>query len=481
MATRLTDAPQLWGLEAALSEPRFAGVPLGSTLGDIYINDLFLGKSESGLRVWLAERVQEEFHLRRPIRELRGPRRQLGKEAEGRFLLTLQRDEPRYTGLVYPVIEALGGENCALISRPPQKPSGLPGAVVYLSWGDLPRLNFAAWRREFSRVRQGLNAALAGWARQVNLSRSRLVRLRHTLAVQAQRVWACGEFLRELKPRAVLAEYDRNFRSSCLVLAANRLGIPTATQVHGAVNPPYGYTPVLADVVYCWGDKQRESLTRMGAPPEKLMITGCPRLSRVIEAARTDARRKVGIGEQSLVALLATNPIGRDDKLRLAEEFCRGVGADARFTPVLRLHPSETVDEYAPSLRAKYPGVIITASRQWSLDESLAASDVVVVRDSGFGNDALIKGKPVVVFNPPGSGGELANGRQLAEEGGCPLVTEASALAGELERIIYLNDYRRAIEGRREGFVLDYCRAFGADAARAIAGDLGQRAGRTAP
>ena len=79
------------------------------------------------------------------------------------------------------------------------------------------------------------------------------------------------------RPDAVLVEYDRGAFAAPIVAAARSLGIPTATMVHGSVHP-HGYTPLLADVAFCWGEAQARQLEQAGASPDRLIVTGCQRV-----------------------------------------------------------------------------------------------------------------------------------------------------------------------------------------------------------
>jgi hypothetical protein len=94
----------------------------------------------------------------------------------------------------------------------------------------------------------------------------------------------------------------------------------------------------------------------------------------------------------------------------------------------------------------------------------LAASDIVVSRDSGLGNDALVKGKLVVVLdNLPE---ELGNGRSLAEHAKAPVVRDARQLQLVVSRILSDEAYRTELKDAAERYVNYFCAAFGDKAAR---------------
>ena len=71
----------------------------------------------------------------------------------------------------------------------------------------------------------------------------------------------------ETKPKLVLLDCDRYQYSCPMVLAANIMGVNSITLVHGVISSPYGYNPVLADEIWCWGDFQKKILIDLGVPP----------------------------------------------------------------------------------------------------------------------------------------------------------------------------------------------------------------------
>jgi hypothetical protein len=285
------------------------------------------------------------------------------------------------------------------------------------------------------------------------------------LLVASQRIEGFLAFLSDARPSAILTEYDRNHLWSCLILAARQLGIPTVTLVHGVMGPEaIGFAPVLADVIACWGESDRKKLLAAGVPARTIKIGGCPRLSRDIGFAQVEARERLGLDPKARIVLLATSP----DRgfLELAELFCRGLHATPDLLGVVRLHPAETKAAYT-QVAERYPGVRFMENSEASLDESLAATDIVVVRGSGFGSDALIKRRPVVVLNP--DTWSTGHDQDLVESAGCPRAGTAEELSATLSRSLSDDAFRRKLASAAEDYVADFCAAFGPESARLIA------------
>jgi len=285
------------------------------------------------------------------------------------------------------------------------------------------------------------------------------------LMIASQNVAACLRFLEGSRPSVIVTEADRLNKWSCLVLAARQLRIPTVTMVHGVMHEnAVGYTPVLADSIVCWGNADRTKLVAAGEPPEKIVVGGCPRLSRDLRVTRDEGRARLALNPHMAVAMLASSP--EQQRLDLAELFCSAFENLDCMSAVVRLHASETRAPYAAIIK-RHPRVLFIENADATLDDCLAAADVVVVHSSGVGGDALVKGRPVVVIDretiPSGHGADLI------EQAGCPHVQSSSKLADVLLKIILDANYLQALAVSADRFVSEFCSAFGPESARLTA------------
>ena len=107
---------------------------------------------------------------------------------------------------------------------------------------------------------------------------------------------------------------------------------------------------------------------------------------------------------------------------------------------------------------------------QLSLDESLAATDVVVVQNSGLGSDALVKRRLAVVVEIPDA--PMDHGKDLIEQAGCPRVTSAEELAASLRGLLFDEEARRCHFAAAERYVENFCGYFAEESAE----DRGGRA-----
>ena len=241
------------------------------------------------------------------------------------------------------------------------------------------------------------------------------------------------------------------------MLAARKLGIPSLTLVHGVIErDAFGFSPVLADHILCWGELDPATLLDAGEAPSRVTVAGCPRLSRDLPSPSLEGRRRLGIDHDGPVAMLATSP--ESIRFELAEAFCRAIEQLPGMSGVVRLHPSEDLASYQTMI-ARHPTVSFVENRRASVDEALAASDIVVVRASGFGSDALVKRKPVVVLSPDQK--PTGHDLDLIELAGCPHAHDSDELAAALGRMARIRPSVRSVRSPQNTSSRDSARRSG--------------------
>ena len=256
------------------------------------------------------------------------------------------------------------------------------------------------------------------------------------------------------------------------MLSARALSIPTFTLVHGVLDEhATGYVPILADKVLCWGETQRRQLIEAGEPPEKVLVTGCPRLTRKLDVTPAQARGRLGLPADRPVVLLGTSPVSTADCLNLAEVFCAGVEKLDGVSALVRLHPSERSKPTGPS-----PDVIrafVFSERRCHPGRGPCGSRIVVVSSSGLGSDALVKRRlAIVVETPGGSPGSRPRTRRAG-----PLSPRCHRRrTGRGGQATFVDAAARRNQGlSAEKYVAEFCAAFGKDAPRRVALAVSER------
>lgn len=164
-----------------------------------------------------------------------------------------------------------------------------------------------------------------------------------------------------------------------------------------------------------WGKGSAELFLSRGISPDKIEVTGAPRLDRLDpEAWRDEGQRlRATLGLTRPTILFLTNPIEtqgfgtKDDKLALFERWIAASIAAIRrrgYTLLVRNHPAESAVEYQAiiaRLGFERDARVVTSG---TLHGTLAAASVALVMTSTVGIDALMFGLPLGVLDIPKHG-----------------------------------------------------------------------------
>jgi hypothetical protein len=426
-------------MENALSNPLFFGIPLGATLNDWFITAFVDGLGDwRWRRKWLMRLLYHRHRISPKIHRRTGD-----TLAAGRVLVTWSAPSHRFDRLLLPVLERLGEGECAVLYGRDGVAPLVPAGIVHLPYRDVMDFDALAWRREYQRCWPAWRRTIKDACARYAFPEGAFELLALELMVASQRVLGCLRFLEAHRPSVILTEYDRNALWSCLVLAARKLGIPSLTLVHGVIErDAFGFSPVLADHILCWGELDRAKLLDHSRP----------------------------------VVMLATS--SDSTRFELAEAFCTAMEQLPGASGVVRLHPSDNLTSYQTMI-ARHPTVSFVENGRVSVDEALATTDFVVVRASGFGSDALVKRKPVVVLSPDQQ--PTGHDLDLIELAGCPHAHDAAELAAVLGRLTRDPAFRAEREVAAERFVAQFCAAFGSESADITAAAVRAMADRREP
>ena len=454
--------------DAELAQPEIEGISIGSTLTDLLVIEFING----GGRWGIAQRGLDRLRwLRRYFLAPRRPEKAT-QVKPGQILVLSRSSKTRFDDLILPVLQSLSPVRCTVLYKDPNTPQRLPAGADAVDWMDVVSHDHGRWHSAFRRCWPQWRSRVQSLCKSFGLPRGAMERLSLSILVNSQLAVGSLAFLERCRPAAVVTDYDRACFPSCLVLAAKSLGIPTFSLQHGVMNQDaVGYVPVIADRMFCWGELPRRIMTETGQNPAKLAIGGCPRLSRELPVEPENVRSRLNIDPSHRVAMLGTSPVPPVQRRLLAAWFCDAVSQLDGVSGIVRLHPSEKLEFYADIAR-KYPQVKFLDNSQMSLDESLAATDVVVVQSSGMGGDALVKRRLVIVVEIPDA--TLGHGKDLIEQAGCPRVASAEELAASLRSLLFDEEFRRCHFAATERFVEDFCASFGEDSARRIAETINQ-------
>jgi hypothetical protein len=453
----------LMEIESALNSQLFRGCQIGITINDTLINAFDTSNRNWDINTRFKDFIRYYYH--RYFQPAYSERK--FDELRGKILFTWLFDRQDLKEFVLPLVEKYGAANTVVVAPELSMQAQLPQDVDFVVWKEFPKIDMAAWRTEFIHCEKAWRISLNKIVRKNSLPNVIVDFIIDRLQVQSQRLMAAAAFLDLACPTVIVTEYDRNEHSSCLLIAARQRGIPSVTMIHSALNPEhaYGFVPILADQVCCWGQRHVSILTKARAEQSRLVVTGCHSLSRALRVGALEAKAKIEIPFETPTILLATSPIKTQDKMKYAQEFCVAMSKMPTVVAIVRLHPAEQIEEYK-DLIIRFPSVRFFENNAMTRDESLAASDIVVIHDSCFGSDALMKGKLLVildVLNTP-----LGMGQELADLAGCPIAKTASDLESICHRVLFDINFRGELHDQAEKYASLYSDSYGLVAAEKV-------------
>lgn len=274
-------------------------------------------------------------------------------------------------------------------------------------------------------------------------------------------------------PSVLVTASDTGFWGRCATLEASLRGIPSLTLQHGMMVGASGYVPVLSTRIGVWGEGSARWLRDRGVPPEKIAVTGPPRLDEILRRpypSRETVARALGLDAAARWVVLATNPIPFERNAAQLETARRGVAAwDPSARLLVKLHPSEDPAPY----RAAAAGdvrVVVVPHGAVDLYDLLKVADAVLTYHSTVGLEAMMLERPVVsleAFGEPnplpyareGAAAQARTPEELAAALSADVEPGANAPARRAARTRFLHDNLAATDGKSTERVCDLIRS----------------------
>ena len=293
------------------------------------------------------------------------------------------------------------------------------------------------WRREsgtdlllrnLQHTNRLVNAVIGGAARAVGrLSGSsgsalaRLDRWHERLCGRPARLRLFEDALQSIRPDIVFCAHQRASRTIPIMLAARRLGIPTATFIYSWDNLPKGRMAVHADHFLVWGEHMRTELLAYypELSPARVHVVGTPQFepyfdrslieprSRFLARLGFDAARRVVCFSGCDVTTSPHDPVYLDDvasaigalptatRPQLVFRRCPADESD-RYRKVLDRHPDIAVSEplWLSAVGAGWTGVAPDVEDTALLANLVYHCDVVINFGSTMAMDFAVLDKP---------------------------------------------------------------------------------------
>jgi hypothetical protein len=204
-------------------------------------------------------------------------------------------------------------------------------------------------------------------------------------------------FFEEVPISCIIVGTTEDPLSRSIVTMANSKGIPSICMQHGLIMKEEGYLPVFSTMQAVYGEYEKAWYINKGLLEKRIEMVGHPRFEelfsrkRITSSLTKDLRVKYGKKR----VLIATQPNSFLEWTELIEHLVM----DHTNEIIIKPHPLElnTKDfRFYKMLSSKYRTVKITSKLH--LYDILPTVDVVVVNSSTVGLEAMLFGKPIMVF-----------------------------------------------------------------------------------
>jgi hypothetical protein len=278
-------------------------------------------------------------------------------------------------------------------------------------------------------------------------------------------------------PVAMLAGNPYTLEGRTAALVARQLGVPSAAMEHGTIfadSPVWYECPV--DLVCAWGQPSRRALLSNGLSESQIRVSGAPRYDEVFRSSLDPADRKF--------ILVATSGPGDQVNLDQHRHFIRALFEAAATAPeiswVVKLHPKDREELYRAPDGSAPSNIAVTRAevgpQGLGIFGYLREARALLTVTSSCALDAMAVGVPVITFDVWAEG-QTPRGIEFLHRGCTRHVRLASDLATEARRA-WCGKEDEPTRAAAETYSAEHFVNRG-DAARAVAKELAELAGRT--
>jgi len=250
----------------------------------------------------------------------------------------------------------------------------------------------------------------------------------------------CLRFVEANAPQLVMMMDEKSMIGRVLTRACAKAGIATLDMQHGVLVSGPGLRGVDYSKLCVFGEAARDVLVEWGVNGERVAVTGSPRLDELAAMAsrsrrarsRGEVAQELGLDPEKPIVLAATQTVVYTITPRAKHDFVSGLVETAHrgvAQVIVKKHPYET-DGIVDRLAAGASGVVVTT--EGHLPDLIGAADVVTTIHSTVALEALIVGRPVVIFRPEG----MAELIGYTSEGAAAVARDAAGLPGALAEAV---------------------------------------------
>lgn len=389
---------ELSRFEEELNQFTFREIPVGSLIGSHLNLDFLYGHFNPNDHL---KELATTFYIKHlPSKRIKGFDFNKHQNEKGLPILAFLSDRRHLFNMSYPIFEKLGPENVFCLIKNIKVLQQFQIKPAHFSFfNELPTYDYEIWHKGFKQIWKDVAKKSDIFIARNKIHKYYKFRLKNNLLGETQLIMAFEKLLDYLEPRQLITPYDRYSYLAPLFSVAKKQQIPCFTMMHGTVNNSIGYTPLIADKVLVWGERQKQSLINYGLNESQILVTGATQINNEISGNKNALKSQLEIPVNAKVIVLSTNPTRVDLRIKLYKIFCDAISSLPKneYYGFVKLHPSENKVFYENL--GKPSNVIFGDSKVISFENTFALADVVCNYNSAFAIDAILRSLPLITIN----------------------------------------------------------------------------------
>jgi hypothetical protein len=463
----IVNEEKLIKFEQDLNKIKFDSIPVGSLIVNFLYVQFYLGRDGEKNAAILKDRLLNFYLKKRGLPHLNKNKVfDFSSLPTGLPLLTFASDRNHFFNINYPLFKQIGSSNCITFLKF-EKFYDKFGEVKpkhFFSLENLSNPDLKKWNARFSKIKPELKTTINDFVENNKLPYHFKIRIINEIIIQTIYVLIFEKIFFMIKPAYIVLEYDRLNILSVLASVGKKMSVPVYTMSHGIIANKFAYSPLIANKVFSWGEKQKKLYESIGVASEEIYIAGASQFSDD-EHKDSKIKEKYGFKNDDKIILLATNPIRKDLKIKLANLFGEAVqSSNGQIKGIIKIHPSEKISDY-DFIKESYPIIKVFDNKNMSYEDTFKIADLICVYNSAISNDALIKKIPVAIINISES--FIGQNGALYKDYNFPVCNTVNDLK-ELAACFFSNKTDNNYKNLIDNFISKNFKAFGTEAAKNV-------------
>lgn len=207
-------------------------------------------------------------------------------------------------------------------------------------------------------------------------------------------------YLSKVPISCVIVGTTEDLISRILSIVSSSKGIPSICMQHGIIMGEEAFLPVFTTKVAVYGSYEKQWYKSRGVAENKIDIIGHPRYDLIFKEthmAKTEFQQEYDLSPEKKYVLVATQPGNQEHWTKLIN----GLAKNPDLEIIIKPHPWEIGKKRYTcyeELTEKYDSVKLISSRKVNVYDILPNVDLVIVRSSTVGMEAMLFHKPVLVM-----------------------------------------------------------------------------------